>query len=121
MRVRSLAVMAAILAVSVGMGVASASARAQQTAGVNVKVTATEFKFAVTPVAVKHGIKVAFHVTNKGQVAHDFKIGGKKTRLLEPGQSATLAVSFAAKGTYAYSCTVPGHAQSGMRGTLQVT
>jgi uncharacterized cupredoxin-like copper-binding protein len=87
----------------------------------SVSVTAgkpTEYKFTLSTSSVKAG-SVTFHVTNKGKIPHDFSIGGKKTSLLKPGASATLKVTLK-KGSAAYKCTVPGHAQAGMKGTLKV-
>jgi uncharacterized cupredoxin-like copper-binding protein len=88
-----------------------------------VTVTAgkpSEFHFTLSKKTVPHGT-VTFKVTNKGALPHDFKIGGKKTKLLTPGQSATLKVTFAKKGSFPYLCTVTGHAAAGMKGTLKVT
>jgi uncharacterized cupredoxin-like copper-binding protein len=62
---------------------------------------------------------VTFKVTNQGALPHDFKIGGKKTPILQNGQSKTLTVSLK-KGKSAYLCTVSGHAAAGMKGTLTV-
>jgi uncharacterized cupredoxin-like copper-binding protein len=88
-----------------------------------VKVTAgkpSEFRFTVSLKSVKHGA-VTFAVTNGGALPHDFKIGTKKTKLLVPGQSQNLTVTFAKAGKYPYLCTVTGHADAGMKGTLTVT
>jgi uncharacterized cupredoxin-like copper-binding protein len=88
-----------------------------------VTVTAakpSEFSFTVAPKRVPHGL-VTFKVTNKGALPHDFSIGGRRTKLLSPGQSATLRVTFGKAGKYAYLCTVTGHAAAGMKGTLVVT
>jgi uncharacterized cupredoxin-like copper-binding protein len=84
-----------------------------------VRVTATEFKFKLSKVKVPVG-KVTFRVTNRGKITHDFKIAGKKTKLLAPGKSATLTVTFRKSGRVAYTCTVPGHAAAGMKGVLAV-
>ena len=84
-----------------------------------VKVTATEFKFALSATSATHG-SVTFTVVNKGKLAHDFKIAGKKTALISPGKSGKLTVTLKA-GKYPYLCTVPGHAQAGMKGTFVVT
>jgi uncharacterized cupredoxin-like copper-binding protein len=94
-----------------------------KTHATSVTVTAgkpAEFHFTVSKKSVKHGA-VTFKVVNKGNLPHDFKIAGKKTKLLQPGKSATLKVTFKKKGKYAYLCTVPGHAAAGMKGTLKVT
>jgi len=88
-----------------------------------VKVTAgkpSEFKFTLSAKSVKHGA-VTFQVTNSGALPHDFKIAGKKTKLLSGGQSQNLTVTFAKAGKYPYLCTVTGHAAAGMKGTLTVT
>ena len=54
-----------------------------------VTVTATEFKFKLSRLSVPVG-PVTFTVTNKGKIAHDFKILGKKTPTLSPGKSFKL-------------------------------
>ena len=113
--VRLLSVFAAVVVASALAGPAFA-ARAK--AAATIKVTATEFKFTLSPTTVKHG-SVIFTVVNKGKLAHDFKIAGKKTPLIKPGKSATLTVTLKA-GKYPYLCTVPGHAAAGMKGTLVV-
>jgi nitrite reductase (NO-forming) len=82
-------------------------------------VTATEFRFVLSKRTVPVGT-VIFKVVNKGRIAHNFKIAGKRTPLIPPGHSATLRVVFPKKGRYAYLCTVPGHAAAGMKGVLSV-
>jgi plastocyanin len=87
-----------------------------------VNVTAgspSEFKFKLSKVKVPKGI-VTFKVKNAGSVPHDFKIAGRKTKLLNPQQTATLRVTFRKAGKYPYLCTVPSHAVLGMKGTLVV-
>jgi uncharacterized cupredoxin-like copper-binding protein len=59
-------------------------------------------------------------VTNKGKIGHDFRIAGKKVKLLNPGKSATLTVKFGKKGKFTYDCTVTGHARLGMKGVFGV-
>ena len=84
-----------------------------------VKVTGTEMKLALNVKSVPKG-SVTFVVTNKGKVAHDFKIAGKKTPKLAPGKTARLVVRFAKAGKYPFVCTLPGHALAGMKGSLTV-
>ena len=98
-------------------GSASSSAPAATTTGVTV--TATEFKFKLSRTNVPTGT-VIFTVVNKGKIAHDFKIAGKKTPTLSPGKSFKLTVKFTKSGKFAYLCTLLGHAKAGMKGILQV-
>ena len=86
---------------------------------VAVRVVAREFSYVLSRTAVPVG-RVRFTVVNRGAVAHDFAIGARRTRLLQPGRSAVLLVTFPRGGRFAFRCTVPGHAALGMRGTLVV-
>ena len=62
-----------------------------------------------------------FKVTNKGTIEHDFKIAGKKTRVIKPGKTETLKVTFTKPGKFPFLCTVPGHMPPpAMKGTLTV-
>ena len=97
-------------------------ATAHQGLAPNVSVIAgspAEFKFKLSSSSVSHG-PVIFNVANRGKLAHDFSIGGRKTPLINPGKSNTLRVTLR-KGSFPYKCTVPGHAAAGMKGTLRVT
>jgi uncharacterized cupredoxin-like copper-binding protein len=88
----------------------------------NVAVTAgkpSEFRFTLSKRTVAKGA-VTFKVANRGKVAHDFKILGKKTKRLAVGKTATLRATFRKAGKYAFLCTLPGHAAAGMKGTLTV-
>ena len=85
-----------------------------------VQVKGTEFSFTLSTKTVAKPGKVTFVFKNVGHVLHDFSITGKKTPLIQPGKTATLAVTFKKKGKYPYLCTVPGHAQAGMKGVFTV-
>ncbi len=119
MSVRRLSAALAVAAVVLGAGASSVLASESQTQKTTVKVAASEFKFVLST-KTAHAGPVVFLVTNKGKLAHDFKIAGKKTPLLKPGKTATLFVTLK-KGLYPYKCTVAGHAAAGMRGTFKAT
>jgi glucose/arabinose dehydrogenase len=87
---------------------------------VTVRVVAKDFSFTLSRHTVPRGVQVTFLVRNAGAVVHDFVIAGRRTRLLQPGQSATLKTRFTRKGTKQYVCSVPGHARRGMKGVLHV-
>jgi uncharacterized cupredoxin-like copper-binding protein len=115
----------AVLAVAAVAGAATAQAAPQPTARhgqallVRVNVAASEFKFVLNKKSAGRGV-VVFHVTNVGSVEHNFQISGRTTRLLKHGESANLRVTFIRKGSYAYKCTVPGHAAAGMKGVFKI-
>jgi peptidoglycan/xylan/chitin deacetylase (PgdA/CDA1 family)/plastocyanin len=95
------------------------SRRSTSVAGTAVTVVAKEFRCTLSTKRARHGL-VVFKVVNKGKLAHNFEIAGKKTKLLRPSHKATLKVMLR-KGTYRYLCTAPGHAAKGMRGVFKVT
>jgi plastocyanin len=84
-----------------------------------VTVVGTEFKFTLSKRSVPTGT-VIFTFRNRGKIAHNFKIAGKKTPILAPGKSSTLKVKISKRGRFAYLCTLAGHAQAGMKGVLVV-
>jgi uncharacterized cupredoxin-like copper-binding protein len=117
-RMISLAAVFAVAATTVFAVVAYAGSQAVQKTAVSV--TAKEFSFKLSRKSAPHGV-VAFKVTNKGSIKHDFKIAGKKTKLLGHNKSATLVVTLKKGKKYTYICTVPGHAAAGMKGTFKAT
>jgi uncharacterized cupredoxin-like copper-binding protein len=116
-RILSLLAAAAVVATTFFVLVPYAGAK---TAATTIKVTAKEYHFTLSKKSAPHG-KVTFKVTNKGKLPHDFKIAGKKTKLLSKGKSATLTVTLKKGKKYTYICTVPGHAQLGMKGSFKAT
>jgi uncharacterized cupredoxin-like copper-binding protein len=88
-----------------------------------VNVTTQEMSISLDRSQLKAGT-VTFLVQNNGFMTHDFAIRGngidEKTPMLNSGQSATLVVKLE-PGTYTYECTMPGHSQAGMTGTLTAT
>jgi uncharacterized cupredoxin-like copper-binding protein len=78
---------------------------------------------------------ISFRVTNRGFVAHDFKVcarpvaraaaasnscAGQKTAMLGPGQMATLKVTLPRVGKYEFLSTAPGQAAAGMKGLIGI-
>jgi|RhiMethySRZTD1v2_1073278.scaffolds.fasta_scaffold40807_6 uncharacterized cupredoxin-like copper-binding protein len=111
---------AALLAVALtATAVAAIAPSALGRSQAKATVTATDFKFKVIPSRVTAGV-ATFTVINRGEATHDFKIAGKKTKILNPGQRATLKVTLRKGKRYPYLCTVPGHAALGMKGTVTV-
>jgi uncharacterized cupredoxin-like copper-binding protein len=113
----------AILAAAVSLVAAVSAFGGSDAATVTtVNVTAgkpTEFHFVLSKKTIVKGV-TTFKVTNKGTTDHNFKIAGRKTRMIQAGKTATLRIIFTKTGKFPFLCTVPGHAAAGMKGTLIV-
>jgi len=96
-----------------------ASSKATAPNATTVTVTMKEFKFILSKRTVPHGV-VTFKLVNKGALAHDFKIAGKKSKMIGSGKSGLFRVTLS-KGSKPYICTVPLHAPSGKKRSLKVT
>jgi plastocyanin len=110
-------VLLAALALAGVFAATAVSGRAPQATGLSV--TASDFKFRPAKLTATSG-QVVVRLTNRGSVRHDLRVAGKKTARIRPGKSATLAFANLKPGRYPFVCTVPGHADLGMRGTLVV-
>jgi glucose/arabinose dehydrogenase len=110
-----------VLVLVLAAGVAAGSTLGAGSAGTptTVRVVARNFAFVLSRSTVPVG-RVRFTVVNQGSVPHDFLIAGRRTPVLKPGRSAVLTVTFTRSGTFAYRCSIPGHAALGMKGTLAV-
>jgi uncharacterized cupredoxin-like copper-binding protein len=120
--IHSLGALAAA-AVAASALVPLASARTDDTAtatATTVRVSGGEFFFKLSAKSISKPGTVTFAFKNVGHVQHDFKITGKTTPRITPGKTARLVVTFKKKGTYAYLCTLPGHAAAGMKGVFTV-
>src|SRR5205823_3826821 len=89
--------------------------------GNTVVVDETEFKITTATTTFKPG-QITFEAKNVGKIPHDLAVKqtGDKTKLIQPGGSATLKVTLKA-GKYELYCTVPGHEAAGMRLNITVT
>jgi nitrite reductase (NO-forming) len=87
----------------------------------SVTISATEFKFGPTSVQVPVGQKVTFTLRNTGVVEHDLTIAGTDFKIsARPGETATGDFTFDKTGSSDFYCSIPGHKDAGMRGTLSV-
>jgi len=92
--------------------------------GSNLTVTANpqgQLSWTPTTLSAKAG-QVTVTLQNSSPVSHDVSISGNgvdKTSDLVSGGSGSVTANLK-PGTYTYFCTVPGHKQAGMEGTLTV-
>ena len=89
-------------------------------AGVVLNLTGTEYSFGPSTLKVSAG-KTTIRFADKGVMEHDLTIDALHVHIAaKPGKSAEATVNLT-RGTYKFYCTVPGHLQSGMQGTLTVS
>jgi uncharacterized cupredoxin-like copper-binding protein len=89
----------------------------------DVTVVATEMAFTPATFELTAGQPVKLTLKNDGAVPHNWQaeLGSEKILVIaQPGQSASTTFTPRVPGTYRTLCTIPGHAQAGMVGTLIV-
>ena len=85
----------------------------------SLSVSAKEFSFDQASLTAKAG-SVGITLKNAGVVEHDFSIEGSDFIVrAKAGETKTGTATLTA-GTYTYFCSVPGHREQGMHGTLTV-
>jgi plastocyanin len=83
-------------------------------------VTATEFAFSPSEITVASG-EADLSLVNKGTVPHDLTIPALGVRIVAaPGQTTTAGLKDLPTGKYGAYCSIPGHADAGMRMTVIV-
>ena len=118
-----LAALAAAPGATVAAAVLSAAPASASTSTTSVKAIETDFHIALSKSSFKAG-KYVFDAVNKGQTTHALMITGPgikmaMTKDIQPGQSATLAVTLK-KGAYDIFCPIPGHKALGMNVNINV-
>ena len=98
-----------------------ANAPAAGTQQVTVTV-GSAMQFAPSAIVVRAGQPIELTLRNGGGIPHDVTLaeGASHPVKLEAqaGQTARGTFTINSPGTYAFVCSVPGHAAAGMRGTI---
>jgi nitrite reductase (NO-forming) len=88
---------------------------------IDIAITASEFRFSPTNIQAAVGQKVTLTLDNTGVVEHDVTIPSIGfTLLAKPGQSASGEFTFDKPGVVDFFCSIPGHKDAGMKGTLTI-
>jgi len=88
----------------------------------DVNISLTEFSFTPAQIEARSGERLRLVVTNAGKLSHRFVSEELKASSdLSSGKTETVEVIVpGTKGSYAFTCDVPGHEPAGMRGQLEV-
>lgn len=90
---------------------------------VSFTVTGTDFKLTPSTLSAEFGQEITVIFTNNGQYNHNFVISelGVTSETIAPGSSTSVTFTPGRSGTFTYICSIPGHNEAGMHGTLKVT
>ena len=121
-------VVAATVAALAGAGVTSALAGSSVGGGrltaaptVARLITAEDTRFVEPSVSVKNGDVVGLFVVNKDRTGHSFDVDSLGIHVqLAPNSTTPVAVTPTGLGTLEFYCSVPGHRDAGMVGTIVV-
>jgi len=117
-----MAVVLAFVALAVAAAAldSSSSAKDAAKAAGGTAVGLTEFRISPAELTVAEG--GVLKVSNNGTTTHNLAVKGQDlgTPDLKAGDSAVLDLGKLAAGTYEVYCTIPGHADAGMKGALTV-
>jgi uncharacterized cupredoxin-like copper-binding protein len=99
----------------------AAEAVASDGGATEVAVKAVDLAFEPSELAIPANTDVTVTITNDGVLEHDFAVDdlGVASDAIMAGDTTTVTIN-AAPGTYEFHCTVPGHAEAGMTGTITV-
>ena len=123
--IHKVARLAAVLLIAVAL--AGCQAQSGGSSGSN-GIVLEDMRFTPNRIDAKVGVPLTIRLTNKGTERHDLNfealhmpgLGGVES-ILEPGESATITLTFDQPGTHTFICTLPGHAAAGMTGAAYVT
>jgi len=87
-----------------------------------VRIVTRDFSFSPNQVRLAAGGTVNLVLANEDDALHDITIPALGFRLEATARAtATGALTVPRPGTYEFFCSVPGHREAGMSGTLVVT
>jgi plastocyanin len=117
----SAAFFAACMGHDVETGKVAGRAGGEPTAGARpITVKASNFEFAPDRLAVEQGEEIALRLQSEDS-SHDFAIDGLgHVADVGGGETTTARLRIDDPGKYTYFCTVPGHRDGGMEGTITV-
>jgi len=102
-------------------GGAAAPAGGGEAGATSVELSTVDLKFEPADFTIAADTDVTINVTNNGALPHDFTMDDPAATSGEvaAGGTATVTLNLPA-GTYDYYCSIPGHKEAGMVGTITV-
>lgn len=120
---RTLLRRSALLALSLPVVSAALAACGGGGGGGKTTIEMSEYKFSPNTLTASPGATVQVTLKNAGSLQHDFHVDvvNVTSNLVDPGKSVDFSFTAPSQpGQYQFWCTVPGHKELGMVGTLTV-
>lgn len=87
-----------------------------------ITVTAKEFSYEPKDITLQAGKATKIALKNAGAVEHDITLDSPAFKLAaQPTKSGEAQLTIPTAGSYTYYCSVPGHRQAGMEGSVTVS
>ncbi|MBI3752197.1 MAG: multicopper oxidase domain-containing protein [Chloroflexi bacterium] len=84
-----------------------------------IEITAADLSFSPSAVTVALAGAYTVKLTNTGAIQHNITFADGTSAVADPGQTASVTVHVPGGGLM-FSCSIPGHAQAGMTGSITV-
>jgi plastocyanin len=123
MRLAGLVVAGSLLLVACGGGGDEGGDEGGETGGdeggaTTFTVDAKEFQFTPSTLTVPADQEITVEVVNSGAVEHDVTLDEASVKIAPPATETATGTFSVSAGTYTFYCSVPGHREAGMEGTL---
>jgi uncharacterized cupredoxin-like copper-binding protein len=86
--------------------------------GTSFSLTGTEFAFDPSSLSVPADEEITVELVNGGTIEHDFTLDEVDVKIAVAATETASASFSVPAGTYTFYCSVPGHREAGMEGTL---
>jgi plastocyanin len=119
---------AGLTAVVLSVVLLSAGCQGQSGASRSAEIVLEDLRFTPNRIDARVGVPLTVRLTNRGTERHDlnfpsFHMPGLEgvEAILDPGETRTITLTFDQPGTHTFTCSLPGHAASGMTGAAFVS
>ena len=99
----------------------SSTSSSSSTSTASASVVLSEYKFEPSTLTLKVGQAVQLQIKNTGTISHTYTVPELGiNQVVAPGGSTSVNVTPDTAGTFEATCTMPGHAGLGMKGSVVV-
>ncbi|HSJ50647.1 MAG TPA: cupredoxin domain-containing protein [Actinomycetota bacterium] len=89
--------------------------------GTTLSVQAKEFEFTPSTLTAPADTEVTVELENAGTIEHDFALDEADLVVLAPATESASGTFSLPAGSYTFYCSIPGHREAGMEGSLTVS